>query len=510
MYEVYIEQALANIGAVCSRDPDEFASQHKEEFKDINWRPRYLFQVNGTLWGFPIFSGDKVPNKQLKIMSNAQTQLENFRAGFFVPEDRDPNIIASACSEGRIALIAKVGPAYQVLNTEIPFPTRKVIDRRLRIPPQLVARIENLHNLEPSIKGVLIDFAGEHSSLSSRAGNLHIREEEVVKSTFSKLLELQPLLTPTAKPVNITRIIEQVCQYSGFQDHYFHTLQNLLLGSIVINDCRDHFFRFLKSFFGDCDLLPEHVWNLTAIFHDVGYCVERKDEFDGEITGVRGDMDFSTGVVSGISEATQAMINHLYHTGSDVHARNQVVDLFNYLNSSTPPGSWRRNPRYTADHPFRNAIEDNFMSACHGVHSAFRLLREVFPLPGSIPDHIERESAVVCAFLAAISIPFHDQRFRTALRKVGIGSVSTRRFPFAALLAFIDSIQDDRREPSVPDPSKDILEGLEVDNMKVSASLDLTRLTERQILKKRTEAADIIAFFEQDGLCYEFPKELIG
>ncbi|MGB2800250.1 MAG: hypothetical protein WBC82_10480 [Dehalococcoidia bacterium] len=510
MYGECIEQALKKIGAARRQDADKFVSEHRQDFEGIDWAPRYLFEVEGALWGFSIFSGEKVPHAQLEIMCDCQSRLKNFKAGFFVPEERDPDIIASACAEKGIALIAKTGPTYQLVNTVITFPTSKVIERRLRIPLRLIERTKQLELLEPSTRGVLRNLACEHNSLCSTEVDVQTNEEALVKSTFSELLGLQPLLTPTERPADMMRMVEKVCQHSGFQDHYFHTLQNLLLGSIVINECRGHFVDFLQSFFGtNYNLLPEHIWVLTAIFHDVGYCIERKDEFDGEVTGVRGDMDFSTGAPSGISDATQVMINNIYLMDSEGHARNQMVHLFDYLNASAPQGAWQRNPRHTDEHPFRGAIEDNFMSARHGAHSAFRLLREVFPLPSTPSDATERECAIVCAFLAAISIPFHDRAFRAALRKVGISSIATSRFPFAALLAFIDSIQDDRREPDVPDPSKDILEGLEVHEMKVTASLDLTRLTDGQILKKRREAADIAAFFSQDGLSYEFPRELL-
>jgi len=309
--------------------------------------------------------------------------------------------------------------------------------------------------------------------------------------------------------------LESVCQYSEFQDHFFHTFQNFLLGCIVVDNAKEHFVEFLESFFGaQGNLIPEHVWVLTALFHDVGYSAQRKAELDGYIMGIQENIDPLTGSVVGTPESVNLNLSFCWDNDRTRSACNNLVHLFNHLNALSPVTPWEINHRFEDEHPFRNALRANYNPPCHGVHSAFRLLLETFSRLASysgqrVSPRVEYPH-IATAFLAAISIPFHDQAFRTALRKEGISCLKTSRFPFAALLAFIDSIQDDRRQRDVPDPSNDILEGLEVNGKTISACLDVSRLIDAQVLKKRTEATDIISFFEADGLIYEYPPELIS
>lgn len=88
----------------------------------------------------------------------------------------------------------------------------------------------------------------------------------------------------------------------------------------------------------------------------------------------------------------------------------------------------------------------------------------------------------------------------------GITKIRTSRFPFASLLMFIDSIQEDRRGKA-QDP--DILTGLFVNGHTVRAAMDLDLLTPEKRREKQREVRDVKDFLTEDLLQFEYPGGLL-
>ena len=62
-----------------------------------------------------------------------------------------------------------------------------------------------------------------------------------------------------------------------------------------------------------------------------------------------------------------------------------------------------------------------------------------------VPSSWDEALSVTAAVVAALSMMFHDPHARETLLKYRIGPIPFEKLPYAALLMFVDSIQDDRR-----------------------------------------------------------------
>jgi len=84
--------------------------------------------------------------------------------------------------------------------------------------------------------------------------------------------------------------------------------------------------------------------------------------------------------------------------------------------------------------------------------------------------------------------------------------------PFSALLAFIDSIQDDRRTLGEMKAQRPFLHGLTVDSdRKISALVDASALKDSDVIWKMIEAKDVLAAVDcnRDTLEVEYPAWLV-
>jgi hypothetical protein len=154
------------------------------------------------------------------------------------------------------------------------------------------------------------------------------------------------------------------------------------------------------------------------------------------------------------------------------------------------------------------ALSENIRLS-HGAFGAVRLYRDY----AADLDKMDPAYANVLrqtVYLASCSIPFHDWTFRGSMRKsCGDCRIATIVLPFAALLAFVDSIQDDRRGLSADKETRLILEELLVRRpATVSARINIHALEDGQLLGKLVEAHDVIAALDQkpDTLHFEYPR----
>jgi hypothetical protein len=111
--------------------------------------------------------------------------------------------------------------------------------------------------------------------------------------------------------------------------------------------------------------------------------------------------------------------------------------------------------------------------------------------------------------LASISILFHDQQVRDSLRVNSLNEIKTEDFPFAALLVYVDILQDDRRDMTSSSSRPDILRNVEiVEGSKIIARLEENVLTEGMKRKLFLELEEALSFFIMNGFTFIIPEEL--
>lgn len=484
-----IDNALQKLGTISNESEQYFQSAR---FGDVKWLPTYVRRLNGQIWAIELYRGDRIPEATVREMERVKQIEPQVQLAFFVPEGEYEHLVA-ICREGGIALIAKITDEYEALV--FAGPAAGITLPPARFPEWVITDIQSISNLQPPFPDKLAKFGRKYVHLG-RSGTLSdAKQEDLVKEAIVSLLKLEARLASDYTPVELLRVFEQNPHLEG-RDHYFHTFNNFLLGCLVIDRCYSSFEQFRK----DCSLTRtgfsiEYVWFLTVLFHDVGYPIEKYQETSEMIYGVP-----TITKEQAISERKVAWESPPYIT-----SRAQLISLYDYLAQDTIDSAWSADPYpMQKTHPLDVAFEKSFLGQGHGVASCMRMLADFYK--SATTTKSERQYLVRHVFLAGLSIPFHDWRVRKSLTEEGITRIKTSRFPFASLLMFVDSIQEDRRE-RVQNP--DILKGIKVNTHTITPQIDLNLLSPEKLADKKQEAQTVKDFLEEDLLRFQYPEGLV-
>jgi hypothetical protein len=468
----------------------------------VPWVPHYVYELGDAIWCIDIFRGDRVPLSTVQGMEEARNTERKLQPAFFVPDGEDREVIAAACREASIPIIAGLNSDYGILAFLPPVEIPALREIPCRVPAPLAARVGHLENLDERFRAVLADFALKHVKLLQEARINDEQEAELLWRAFQDLIAIDQRFVGAYTPLELLHKLE--CMAPRGREHFFHAFHNFLLGCVVI----DRMYGSLTEYVTEWRLEEpgfsiEYVWLLTALFHDVGYLLQRFPE-----------MIFKTNRLSG--EAIAALNSEFWQVECEM-ARSSITSLYVHLTQPTIDAGWSVDAFAPATHPFDNAMFESLVRGGHGVASCMRLLVDLQGLAGQQTDHTARRFLAKHIYLAGLSIVFHDVAFREALLQVGIGSLRSRRFPLATLLMYIDSIQDDRRQFELPETNVDILEDILVAGDIILAQVNLERAArqmtqdefEEYLNRKRAEAHAVLTFIEADGLKFSYPEEFM-
>lgn len=483
-----IDEALVGLASFERVGDDYFLDPR---FATVDWLPTYVRRVGDRTWGIELYRGDRIPDATLSAMVEVSRIDQTVQPAFFVPEGERYDHLLQACTEHGIALIAKVADAYECLI--FPGVQPAAVPLVIRVPEWLLGELENLTNLAAAFRSAIVSFVKGYRRLLVSSELDDETQERLLKRTLGSFLRADPMFAANLDPLALLRFFEQNPFHHG-RDHYFHTFVNLLLGYVIIDRCYAHFESFIRSCFpGAAACSLEYTWLLTVVFHDVGYPIQRYEETSELIFGVP-----AIDAEQAIAERKRA-----WQTPPYVTSRIQLVSLYEHLIQKEIASSWSADPFSLAPHPLDSAFEKSFLERGHGVASAMRMLADFFRnIPGSAAA---RQFLVRHIFLSGLSIPFHDWPVRAFLREQGISGIRTSRFPLAALLMFIDSIQEDRRGQT---QAPDVLLGVSCDGQTIRSVMDLSLLPPDKLAEKRAEARDVKDFLEEDLLTFEYPDGL--
>lgn len=512
-----VREVLGQLGSVSEISEVTATIDNMACFEGITWEPQLLFKVDGRTWGVDLLASGDLRSRRIDSMTAAQKRCGDFQSAVFVGSSVEAEQVVAQCDRHGIAVVYPLGDRYvlhragsarnQVDTLATPAPCR--------IPACLVERVQHLPNVRPSFATPIAAFADEHTEARKQGYLTDEREAQLLGNTLDKLVTANQdyFGTHGYEPVEMLRKLEQWSRHGGFRDHYFHTFQDFLLGMVVLNGAYEHFRDSMVEVMPATGntISTEYVWFLTALFHDVGYAVQRRSDWDDVIYGPSVWYGTASGLT--IPEEIIADNNNRWNSSTYRQVRMQLVSLYNHLCQNEIREDWTAEPfeiQALLEHPLDRTATDDFLYGGHASASALRLGLEVGQAIVGQLDHDARRFTLRHGLLAALSIPFHDGRFRRRLREHGIGTLRTRRFPFAALLAFIDSIQDDRREDSSPQ-APDVLQYLQLDGSVVRPVVNVGALQEDRLAVKRLDAADLNQFLDPTGgLRYEYPDSYLS
>jgi hypothetical protein len=486
-----IETALRKIGVPEAGDEAYFLD---ERFDAIPWLPAYTWRVGGRIWGVELCRGDRLPESTIRAMADMAAIDNAVQTAFFVPDGEPFEHLIPACRDRGIALVAKTSDEYETLL--FGGGAAQVAPFVIRIPDWVVESLPRLENLNQGFRNALNAFSRRYRRLLDSGNATDANQEGLLRGTFVSLLSSDGRFSAEYIPLEMLRLFEHNRPPNRGRDHYFHTFNNFLLGCLVIDRTYDLLLQFREDCFpGIRDWSIEYTWLLTVLFHDVGYPIQKHEETSEMIFGVPVQSKEEA-----IAERKKAWESPVYRL-----SRTQLISLYDHLTQAAIQDPWVADPFPVPDHSLDKAFEQSFLEQGHGVASCMRMLAYFFRTPPR--QARQRQFLASHIFAAGLSIPFHDYPVRKLLRENGITRIRTSRFPFAGLLMFIDSIQEDRRGAT---QAPDLLTGITVNNHSIVAELNLTLLTPDKLGEKKREVVDVKGFLEEDSLTFEYPADLLG
>lgn len=464
-----------------------------------------FFRNSAGVWGLFIQSGH-LAEVELKGMKESKRHdvtpvvFATRYGGIDAIAEDYPNVLPHVIFRiaGQHCLIAPPG--------KLPRTTPKAIPHATRVQTSLLEVVAGHSGVSSLLRKRFRTLLGKYRRIEGMKQSERDSAEHTALIAFAKqALTDMGLDSSRLKLTEFVRTIETSDLGAG-RDHFFHSFQNYFLGVQAIAERRDQFVRFNDVAALNWNVEPQDVWFFTAIWHDVGYGMQNLEKLLGLTVG-NSPEDEAANVRSGflkdattrdglrvLSSLTARLLNPVRHVTGWLEPREH----------SRPSDAETR---------IAEVYQKNVVRRSHGAFGALRLFRD-YERDIEAMDPAQRHVLKQTILLAAVSMPFHDFWFRDQLRE-GFGGfhVRTDAMPFAALLMFVDSIQDDRRQLTIDNPAVQVLRRLKFDGKcNVSADIELRALRDSNLIKKIIEARDVSAALKQESGClrFQYPEWMGG
>lgn len=341
------------------------------------------------------------------------------------------------------------------------------------IPKWLYQAVAALPRLSPYLSGALKKFAKKYEA-STRANSVDYDTEVNQLTALAEEIKAGDprLFVPTGQ-LHVLREYERQGANRRARDHFFHTFNNLLLGYYILGQLKgpDEPISQVDDFIApetakDRQQMKmaewESLWFLTCLFHDPAYIAE--NYHSGTFRFSFGAVDEATIPSIEISEPQREAIVGLWETQFR-DARDLLVRLYSRVLKK-----WKASIAATVgkdefDSALRQAYFDG-RQVSHSLVSGIKLIQDCLQ-DKVVQRRRSPDTALTACTIAALSMMFHDQKCRGNLRKAGVAPFGFTKLPYAAVLMFVDCLQDDRRDIKEPRfPRHGVLSELRVDSQR--------------------------------------------
>jgi hypothetical protein len=453
--------------------PLERAIRSRKVPAKLGWGPDFCLFRGREVFLIYIPSGPEVP----AWVAQSQTVLRRFRNARVIivavtTRDHKAVGIASAvcatCTKHGFGLMCVNGSdVYNVLP-----PRRLRTDRcrsngteRGHVPSWLITRLQSCGSFSSAMTSGISRFAQNYRRLTRRAKVTYDEEAAVLEGFLRSIKsKARPLVLPLEGFLGLKAWEKQGANL-GARDHYFHTFNNLLLGLVIgaelFKDRRAD--AVPESFVGDANgrygslSSWEALWLITCLNHDPGYQGEKFWHATLAQYGLRGSGFVNHKMPPDIAEA----ISNGWDTELK-QARADLLDLYRRIKNIWMP------PQVAArvEDPFNDALRKAYFdgqTSSHSLLSGLTLIRNFIEDQTNMPGTEEYNRSLAALEIAALSIMFHDPRCRDQLQKNGVPPLPFEQLPFAALLVFVDALQEDRRDIKFDTwPTHGVLNGVRI------------------------------------------------
>ncbi len=465
---------------------------------DVRWQPDYLFKDTRTrryiaftevpsAESFPIILAEEVK----KAMGGC-----DFDFFFILQDEQLLDIFEESCREKGFGLILvkknRLLLIRDAVNPVIPLvsPAQYVG----HYPSWVINKIPTFTLGNSKFRTLLKDFSKEYLKLKSKSKLDQQREEELVKDTIAKLLKSDDNYT---SGIDSFEILSRFESSLDIRDHYFHSFHIFLLGLFILDRYQSDFKTYFKSIFPKYrGLSLEFMWLLTSVFHDVGYLIAKLDDLKREFYGVS--------TISSEREITNVWDDPVYKENL-----KQLISLFKFsVSEKKHKIDWPPDVFGTQDESLEQIFRESFHDS-HGVASCFRFLVDIFSEARQEEKPEKRMFLVYHIYPAGLSIALHDKQFRERLSKKHLKKLSLSRFPFAVLLIYLDSLQEDKREKSLCLETPELLQGFQYNGKILATVNESIAKSYPRLGKLKAECRDFINSVKCDGIRFEYPMILL-
>jgi hypothetical protein len=428
---------------------------------DLEWQPNLCLKISDNVVLVHVLADREIPeyvvaaadkvrtasNKIKVVILARQLLVETERSKSFVLAQYAAASVAEQCVKARFGLAFEVNSiCYLVFPWEFVVPSSCNLDQEEtgHIPRWLIDALAASARFSPFMQDCLRSLKARYVPATSRK-KLNYEKECDLLIGFAKAIAKgnRKLYFPLGQ-LDLLREWELRRANPKARDHFFHTFNNFFLGLYILsNVTRDgeelsdvDSFISTKKKSGKLATW-EALWVLTCLFHDPGYVAE----------SYWGTFRFSYGFTENEAleedEIPKAAAEHIRNAWETEFAkpRADLVDLYDRTIRKWVPPSQRK-----SKHVFDGAMQEVYFdgrSCSHSLVSGLKLIK--YCSQSNVPSSHDPDESVKAANIAALSMMFHDPRCRGILLAQGIEPIPFGKLPYATLLMFVDSIQDDRR-----------------------------------------------------------------
>lgn len=413
-------------------------TQTPKFLEKYRWKPKLIFFEPSThnYIAVEIIYNQRLPyNIFKKEIIKALSKHKNFNLCLLTPAEHNYDILKKICRKNDIGL--KIF-TYSSVSTIVPLgfeKINKIVRKQYKaegvFPRVILNKLKNVEN---------VYFADSLKNLSIKLSNTRSRDRQysIICKFINAVLQSNHNYIGTNMPFMKLSSFENM-DYFKTTEHVFHSFRVFLVGCIIIDKFYDKFISYFREILPGCgELKIEYIWLLTSLFHDVGRI---KQNIENLIK--YNPKDENLELVAGIeSEMEKALQDERY-----TNAIGNVVEFIKHCQrpkiKSAFTGYAMGGP---TDKPLTNVLKTAYIKRqSHGVISCLEITVDLLRKISATQMHIDRTFLLYHIIPAAVSIALHDYHIWNELAQLKVFPLQLRRFPFAALLIYIDTWDDYKR-----------------------------------------------------------------
>lgn len=511
-----ILRVLSNLGDKfsCVKDPNETIDSLFKNFRrkpHFKWYPTYLFVCGKKFFMFRPFCSEGFLNKSeiLKECRKAQILIDRLKTNGI-----EPRIFFITDSGSDVSALSqlKLPDDFGILHNEyddpvIDFNIRESFNARCRILPVILQYLSNANNLKGNIGVSVREFAKSYLKNKPTPDE----EEKFIEKYLRRFLKGNRSVQVSLDLLTLLKEIEHMLIQEpngkvNIRDHYFHALNTMMVGFVVLDKYYKIFSDLAKRYGRDIEV--EFLWALISLFHDIGKIASLEKEISYKAYGV-GQEEITEEVEDQLKQNLKQKRLSFCTLGSHSQMINALDDLFSHIFKGKR-SRWRYDAFRHSNRSsyFKEDLKDSFVKeGAHGAVGALRVAVFINENIEKIQDPHNREFLYRHLMIASLSILFHDIEVRKNFKRLS-GKIRSDRFPLSVLLTYIDILQDDRRDLKVTSYKPDILIDVCLHKGQLLATVNPNALTPGIREKMLFELRDMLSFFKMSQISFGIPKEI--